>query len=306
MAWLGTDALPINAGWGPAPQLHAPDISGMVRAIQQQRQFEQTNTQKNVADAIKQMQQQQQSSAYGQALQNAGVVPQGVDVSGMSSADLARLSQSIQEQTPDTDLDAMHQAMAKYYSNSGGMGGGSSGDGSGGVDEDQYPPTKDINGVTYYRRLDAHGRINYLPLSPTMQPTTAKPETERQSYQTEKDLASAIAMHQLRAQYEAEQNTALGAATKDPKYQNVPYSGSAEWAAQQAELDQLRQQRANPAPNSASSNLAPNSSSSYASPDQIKMARARQALQDPQATDAEKAQAQKIIDAGSQDDGTTP
>jgi hypothetical protein len=115
MAWLGTDALPINAGWGPAPKLDAPNISYLVSSILNDRREREQQTQKNIADAIKNIQAQRQSGAYGQALQNAGIVPQGVDVSGLSTPQSTELAKLIQDQSPDTESDTLKTAMAAYY-----------------------------------------------------------------------------------------------------------------------------------------------------------------------------------------------
>jgi hypothetical protein len=81
--FLGTDAPNIASGWGAAPQLHAPAIGGLVGEILQNRRWQQANTQKSIADAIKEFQEQQSSKVLLQAAQNA-CMPQG-DYSGMDA-----------------------------------------------------------------------------------------------------------------------------------------------------------------------------------------------------------------------------
>ncbi len=105
MAWLGTDALPIVAGWGGPPQLHAPEIGGLVGSILRNKLGQQELQQKNIADAIKEYQSQKSDAAYIQAAQNAGVLPQG-DYSGMSAKEASDLAQRIQ---------ASHQTSQEKY-----------------------------------------------------------------------------------------------------------------------------------------------------------------------------------------------
>lgn len=114
MAWLGLDAPNIAQGWGGPPQLHAPDISGLVHSILQNRLAQQEFQQKTIADAIKQGQDERSRQAFLQAAQNAGVLPQG-DYSGMDTKSAAALAQLIQAQTPDTAADALKKAQAAYY-----------------------------------------------------------------------------------------------------------------------------------------------------------------------------------------------
>jgi hypothetical protein len=104
----------IAEGWGPAPQLHAANISGVLGEILQQRRYQQALMQKNISDTIKNIQSQRQGDAYAEALRNAGLT-QGQDISGLSAADATRLATLIQAQTPDTDVDALHQAQKAYY-----------------------------------------------------------------------------------------------------------------------------------------------------------------------------------------------
>jgi hypothetical protein len=100
----------IQGKWGPAPKLDAAPIGGVLEAILKNRQFQQLNTQKNIADTIKAIQQQRQGNAYTEALRNAGLT-QGQDISGLSDPDATRLATLIQAQTPDTTMDAYHKAL---------------------------------------------------------------------------------------------------------------------------------------------------------------------------------------------------
>jgi hypothetical protein len=83
---------------------------------------QQQQTQEALTAAIKAQQDRNSSAAYIQAAQNAGVLPQG-DYSGMSEKAASDLAQRIQDQTPDTDVDALHQAMARYYNAGADLGG---------------------------------------------------------------------------------------------------------------------------------------------------------------------------------------
>jgi hypothetical protein len=87
--------------------------------------------------------------------------------------------------------------------------------------------------------------VNYQPYSTPIQPTGVQNQSQRQSYQTENELQTALLIHQQRAQKEEEKNRA---ADKP----DTPYSDSADWAVKQAELEKLRQQRANPPPDDQS------------------------------------------------------
>jgi hypothetical protein len=122
MAFLEQDAKPLTAGWGPPQQLHAPDIGSTLAAILNNRRLQQQQTQEALTAAIKAQQDRNSSAAYIQAAQNAGVLPQG-DYSGMSEKAASDLAQRIQDQTPDTDVDALHQAMARYYNAGADLGG---------------------------------------------------------------------------------------------------------------------------------------------------------------------------------------
>lgn len=150
MAFLESDAKNISSGW-PAPQsLSAPNIGDTLGAILRNRIAQQQQTQEAISAAIKSQQSRSQDAAFAQALQNAGLT-QGQDISGLSGAQATRLAQLIQEQTPDTDVDALHQAMTRYYNagaDAGGRGGRSSG-----------VPRYDYNGVLlpgseYLKRKD--------------------------------------------------------------------------------------------------------------------------------------------------------
>ena len=52
----------ITTGWAPPPQFHAPEIGSLVGAILRDRLGRQELTQKSIADAIKQYQEQRQGS----------------------------------------------------------------------------------------------------------------------------------------------------------------------------------------------------------------------------------------------------
>jgi hypothetical protein len=115
MAWLGTDALPITAGWGGPPQLHAAPIGDLVSSILRDRLLREESTKKSIANAIKQFQEQRASKAYLQMAQKARLLPADADLSGfgpygMKAGDaLARLIVHRQEQA------ARERYMKPYY-----------------------------------------------------------------------------------------------------------------------------------------------------------------------------------------------
>jgi hypothetical protein len=113
MAFLEQDAKPIVAGWGPEPQLHAPEIGPTLAAILTNRRVQQQQTQEALTAAIKAQQDRNQDAAFAQAMQNTGLT-EGQDVSGLSSAQMARMAQLLADRTPDTDRDALLRAQAAH------------------------------------------------------------------------------------------------------------------------------------------------------------------------------------------------
>jgi hypothetical protein len=85
MAWLGTDALPIVAGWGGPPQLNAPNIGELVKSILANKLARDKMGQENIADAIKNIREERQSNAYIDQLRAAGLLPEG-DIGGAYGA----------------------------------------------------------------------------------------------------------------------------------------------------------------------------------------------------------------------------
>ena len=77
--------------------------------------MQQQQTQDALTAAIKAQQSRSQDAAFAQALQGAGVVPSGVNVSGMSGPALAKLAELYQGTIPDTDEDKAKQALANYH-----------------------------------------------------------------------------------------------------------------------------------------------------------------------------------------------
>ncbi len=188
MAWLTTDALPIQAGWGSPPQLQAPNIGGLVGEILQNRRWQQANTQKSIADAIKEYQQQRESSAYTEALQKAKLLPEG-DYGGVGVEGGGGLAALIARQKAEQDKETHRQAMeARIGGGRGGRGGGGGGDTDTGGPEIiehngiQYQVIRTRNGVRYqrvpYQRPSTPSREERENIAPTMEEQTVYPDEE--------------------------------------------------------------------------------------------------------------------------------
>jgi hypothetical protein len=286
--WLESDARPISAGWGPEPNLSAPPIGGTLAAILENRRRQQEDTQKTLSDAIKAYQGRQSDAAYAQALQNAGLTS-GQDISGLNSTQATGLAQLIQDQTPDTDLDKLHQAMANYY-NTGGR------NPSAGVDFSEHaigdtwidPGT----GITMYQT-----RTGPRPFASPLQPSTTRTQNQNQLLSEQNKLLTQQGMLSQQSAAEQQQNMS---ANKP----NVPFSQADLYNRNAARLQELQRQLTMPhadQPNSGAGdtqdqdNQINTQSTNQLGPDAQKRILAQQALDDPQATDAEKAQARIIL-----------
>lgn len=148
----GAQGEPIVSGWGAAPELRAPEIGSLVTGILRNRLGQQELQQQTVADAIKNIQQQRADEAFVQAAQYNKLLPPG-DYSGLSAKGAGTLAELIQQQTPDTVLDALNRAKAGWY-NRGARGGG-------GLDQPQPQTYTDPQGVTW--RVGAGGRWVPMP-----------------------------------------------------------------------------------------------------------------------------------------------
>lgn len=127
MAWLTTDALPMIAGWGGPPQYHAPEIGGLVSGILRNRLEQQKFQQDNIADAIKQYQQQRQEQAYTEALQKAGLLPEG-DYGGIGLKGGASLADLLRRQKAEQALEEHRAGMLGLAQQRLGRGGGGGGE----------------------------------------------------------------------------------------------------------------------------------------------------------------------------------
>ena len=114
-SWLGVDAPNIAHGWAPEPQLSAPNIGELVKSILANKLARDKMTQENIADTIKQIQQQRASKAYLAGAQQAGVIPWDVNTEGFGpyggqyGSDLAKRVAEVKQQA---DLDKYHTALA--------------------------------------------------------------------------------------------------------------------------------------------------------------------------------------------------
>jgi hypothetical protein len=178
MAWQ-EQSLPLVAGWGGPPDLRAaPGVASIANAIAEERMLRQFHTEKTIADAIKEAQAQQESRAYTEALQKAGLLPEG-DYGGLGIQGGHSLADMIQKQKAQQALEAHRAGLLgiaqQRVSRSGGGGGG------GGTSE---PETRwDAQGREW--RQGPGGR--WIPMSRTPGEKTAK---ESQPTRTERGWAA--------------------------------------------------------------------------------------------------------------------
>jgi hypothetical protein len=250
MAFLEQDAKPLVAGWGPPQQLHAPDIGSTLGAILRNRIAQQQQTQDALTAAIKAQQDRNSSAAYIQAAQNAGVLPQG-DYSGMSEKAASDLAQRIQDQTPDTDEDALHKAQAAQanamadWIKSGKPPGAAQG-----VDLSEHA-LGDIwidpdTGIRM--RQTTRGP---QPLAVGIQSTNVRPPSQDQNIRLQSALSDQLDALNAAAENEKKANMAKGAGGlfgigADPSYQNKPFSQEARRQAVINQLKQLQQSNIQP------------------------------------------------------------
>lgn len=85
----------IATGWGRPPDFSAPNIGGMVGDILKTRLLREEQQQKQIADAIKNIQSQREEAAYVDAAQRAGLLPEGdTGYGGKYGSELARQIQA--------------------------------------------------------------------------------------------------------------------------------------------------------------------------------------------------------------------
>ena len=153
----------IQTGW-PGPQkFDAPSIGSLVSGILENRYRNQKLQQDTIANAIKEFQQQRESSAYIEAAQKAGLLPEG-DYGGLGlkgGSDIARLI------AHQNEASAREAYMKPYYEalteRAGRPSGG--GRGGGGVPRYDYHGVL-LTGAEYQKRLDQdRATQNYGALS---------------------------------------------------------------------------------------------------------------------------------------------
>ena len=154
--------------------LSAAPIGTVLAAILHDKLQRQKMTQESIADTIKNVQAYRQRDAYTEALRNAGLT-QGQDISGLSDPDATRLAQLIQQQTPDTQRDALLEAQTKEANARAGLyekygenqGGGDGGDGGANI------VWKD--GMAFVERYDKYGNVHLVQVRT---PAGPKPQTQ--------------------------------------------------------------------------------------------------------------------------------
>ncbi len=305
MAWLGTDALPIVAGWGGPPQLHAPEIGGLVGKILENRRSQQEFTQKNIADAIKQYQQQRESSAYTEALQKAGLLPEG-DYGGLGIKGGESLADMIMRQKAEQALEAHRAGLLGVAQQRVGRGGG-----GGGEDDQDYQFTKtDPNtGLVYVPAAKGGWKLGPEWMQPKRAPQkTADQEVARPAYQAAQEAQTEAERRKkiLEERFGAPQEGVLPATGFGEERKAKAQAKYLKWLQEQATAQKTQSDLAKKYPGlttppadqgtgGTSGGGVTSGGTTLASPDDIKRARARQALDDPEATEEEKRQATIIL-----------
>jgi hypothetical protein len=299
--WLTTNALPITAGWGGPPQLSAPSIGGLVGDILRDRLAREKMTQENIAEAIKNIREERQSNAYLDQMKAAGLIPEDYAAGGLGGAKLGTtLAAAIRQQKEDALRAQYHAARLSGRGRGGGGGGGAGGGGAaGGGEGDEtldIPETYTDEQGREWRRTTTGG-WTLIPKygQPSITPQqTAQEEAVRPAYQAAQE-----------AQTEAERRKKIleerfGA----PQEGVLPATGFGEERKAKAQTKYLRRLTEEEAAKKKQAELekkypgltAPTPRpDAYASPDEIRRARARQALDDPEATEEEKRQAAIIL-----------
>jgi hypothetical protein len=298
MAWLGTDALPITAGWGGPPQLNAPSIGGLVGEILRDRLAREKMTQENIAEAIKNLREERQSNAYIDAAKAAGLIPQDYAAGGAGGAKYGTaLAKMIQEKKEAEEL-ARWRDRLRTGRGGGGGGAGGAGGASGAGDATEtagLTKTDPTTGLVYVPAAKGGWKLGPQWMQPQIAPQkTATQEVARPAYEAAQE-----------AQTEAERRKKIleerfGA----PQEGVLPATGFGEERKAKAQTKYLRRLQEEAAAKKKQEELAKKypgltaptpRPDSYASPDEIKRARARQALDDPEATEEEKRQAAIIL-----------
>jgi hypothetical protein len=234
-SWLGVDTPNISTGWPGPQQLSAPNIGTTLAAILENKRRQQEDTQKALSDAIKNIQTQRQTSAYTEALRNAGLTS-GQDISGLSQQQATGLAQLIQEQTPDTDVDALHQAAAaRDNALADAIKNGTYGRGaSTGVDFSEHPIGDTWidpgTGITMYQT-----RTGPRPFASPLQPSTTRTQNQNQLLSEQNKLLTQQGM--LSQQSAAEQQQNMSA-----KKPNVPFSQADLYNRNAQRLQELQRQ----------------------------------------------------------------
>jgi hypothetical protein len=229
----------IQGKWGPPPKLDAAPIGAVLAALLHDKQVQQEQTRRAISDTIKNIQQQRASGAYLDAARQAGVLPEGA-LEGVDSPYAGvmggKLADQIREQADSTSRrsyeDAIRQRILDKTAagDPGSLGGHEPGD-----------SWQDANGRWWYQT-----KTGPHMLAMSGQDTNLRPVSEKDTYQIERDKQKAVDDLQLWRKIEEQQNTALGAQTKDPKYQNVPFSRQSEEDQLRRDIEDIRRRRTQP------------------------------------------------------------
>lgn len=283
----------IAEGWGGPPQLSAPNIGNLVGEILRNKLLRDKMMQENIADTIKNIQQQRESAAYTEALQKAGLLPEG-DYGGLGIKGGESLADMIQRQKAEQALETHRSAMEARIGRGRGGGGGGGGGGEGSAE----PQTVWKDGIEW--RPGPGGR--WIPMkSAGGTKAGEKPTDVAKAVKEELGLQETMVEHDKRIAAERAAN--IKALKPD-----VPYSQSDVYNTTKNRLKQLQEIPGMPSTAPAETGDALPTSKVIPSdkaggqaegygvrPSAAILARAQQALDDPEATEEEKAQARKIL-----------
>jgi hypothetical protein len=252
----------IQGKWGPPPKLDAPNIAGTLAAILANKLARDKMVGADIAGTIKNVMASRQRDAYTEALRNAGLT-QGQDISGLSEPDATKLATLIQAQTPDTVMDDYHKALTA--------------EAQARADALNDPSTDDTLDPAEQRRQDAEKR---------------REEDARMKAIKESLKASGLPDDAVPHALAPGETVKPGTYPFDVggKRTDIPQGQVNDFNAAKRVYDALNKERA-----AIPQRPPAERGGSYASPDQLRMARARQAMDDPQATPAEKEQARRIL-----------
>jgi hypothetical protein len=287
MAWLPTPEN-IATGWSPGIKYDAPNIAPLVGDILKNRLATQEFQQKQFSDLATKIQQQRAGNAALEQAKAMGLEDPGA-LAGLGAQGLTAyktLADLVREKQQQDALANYHEALAnRYWQDPTGTA-------------DQTDPSADlqtqlINGILHYW----NGK-RWVPYASPLQQPSARPQNVNQLESEENKLLQQQMM--LEQQSRAEEK-----ANREALRPNVPFSQADLYNRNKERLEEIRRQRTMPHADQPQTQTdttdqpdqtqISTQGTSQLGPDAQKRILAQQALDDPNATAAEKAQARLIL-----------